>query len=71
MDSGAPRLSTGSPLGPLGVASRLPITGKTSVDAVTGDALEVPPDLARAAFARASLSTPTDQSSVQKEDLRI
>jgi hypothetical protein len=51
----------------LGVASRLPVVGTTSVEAAAGDALEVPPDLARAAFARASLQTTTSQTPFERE----
>jgi hypothetical protein len=62
--SGRLRPLAGSLTGPLSVASRLPTTGTTSVDTVVGDALDVPPDLARAAFAHASLQTTTNQNSI-------
>jgi hypothetical protein len=41
--------------------------GTTSVDVVAGDTLEVPPNLARAAYARASLRTTTNQTPFEQE----
>jgi hypothetical protein len=65
--AGRPRPAAGSLTGLLGVTSRLPVTGTTFVEAVAGDALEAPPEMARAAFARASLRTTMNQTPFERK----